>query len=63
METHKSTIRVMVAEDEELTRLMVRTQLEQMGYEIVGEAERAKTPCASRSKRSPMSSSWTSACR
>jgi YesN/AraC family two-component response regulator len=39
METHKSTIRVMVAEDEELTRLMVRTQLEQMGYEIVGEAE------------------------
>jgi AmiR/NasT family two-component response regulator len=54
METHKSTIRVMVAEDEELTRLMVRTQLEQMGYEIVGEAKRAKTPCASRSKRSPM---------
>ena len=39
METHKSAIRVMVAEDEELTRLMVRTQLEQMGYEIVGEAE------------------------
>lgn len=35
----KKPIRVLIAEDEELTRVMVRTQLEQLGYEVVGEAE------------------------
>ncbi len=39
MESTNQRIRVMIAEDEELTRLMVRTQLEQLGYEVVGEAE------------------------
>lgn len=39
MTTQHVPIRVMIAEDEELTRLMVRTQLEQLGYEVVGEAE------------------------
>lgn len=38
MKTQKP-VRVVVAEDEELTRVMVRTQLEQLGYEVVGEAE------------------------
>ncbi|MER3403321.1 MAG: response regulator [Armatimonadota bacterium] len=38
METQKP-VRVVIAEDEELTRVMVRTQLEQLGYEVVGEAE------------------------
>jgi AmiR/NasT family two-component response regulator len=32
-------IRVMIAEDEELTRLMVKTQLEQLGHEVVAEVE------------------------
>ena len=39
MEPYKSPVRVVIAEDEELTRLMVKTQLEQLGYEVVGEAE------------------------
>ncbi len=39
MESTNQRVRVMIAEDEELTRLMVRTQLEQLGYEVVGEAE------------------------
>jgi AmiR/NasT family two-component response regulator len=38
-EPHRSPVRVVIAEDEELTRLMVKTQLEQLGYEVVGEAE------------------------
>ncbi len=39
MNAFSPPVRVMIAEDEELTRLMVRTQLEQLGYEVVGEAE------------------------
>ncbi|CUU02929.1 MAG: response regulator [Fimbriimonadales bacterium] len=38
MET-RNPVRILIAEDEELTRVMVRTQLEQLGYEVVGEAE------------------------
>lgn len=31
--------RVVIAEDEELTRLMIKTQLEQLGYQVVAEAQ------------------------